>query len=118
MDVAAAPRRYASGERVALFLPCYADMLFPEVGQAIVALFERLGVPLEYPMEQTCCGQPAFNAGYQTHARDLARHFAHVFEGYDWIVVPSGSCGAMCKVFYQTLEPQGPVADVGKRVCE
>ena len=118
MDVAATPRRYASGERVALFLPCYADLLFPEVGQAIVTLFERLDVPLEYPMEQTCCGQPAFNAGYQAHARDLAQHFAHVFAGYDWIIVPSGSCGAMCKVFYPTLEPAGPVAEIGARVCE
>jgi len=118
MDIAAAPRRFASGERVALFLPCYADLLFPEVGKAIVTLFERLGVPLEYPMDQTCCGQPAFNAGYDAHARDLARRFAQVFGRYDWIVVPSGSCGAMCKTFYPTLGVEQRVADIGARVCE
>jgi L-lactate dehydrogenase complex protein LldE len=118
MDVAAAPRRYASGERVALFLPCYADLLFPEVGQATVALFERLGIPLDYPMEQTCCAQPAFNAGHWAQAREVARHFAKVFGGFDWIVVPSGSCAAMCKVFYPALEPDSQIASVGARVCE
>jgi L-lactate dehydrogenase complex protein LldE len=118
MDVAAAPQRYASGERVALFLPCYVDLLFPEVGQATVALFERLGIPLEYPIEQTCCGQPAFNAGHQAQAREVAHHFAQVFDGFDWIVVPSGSCAAMCKVFYPTLEPDSQLAQIGARVCE
>jgi L-lactate dehydrogenase complex protein LldE len=118
MDVAAAPRRYARGERVALFLPCYADVLFPEVGQAMVTLFERLGIPLDYPMEQTCCAQPAFNAGRWTQAREVARHFAQVFDGFDWIVVPSGSCAAMCKVFYPMLEPDSQIASVGARVCE
>jgi len=118
MDVAAAPKRYASGERVALFLPCYADLLFPEVGQATVALLERLGIPLEYPTDQTCCAQPAFNAGHWEQAREVARHFAQVFEPFDWIVVPSGSCAAMCKVFYPTLEPDSQIARVGARVCE
>ena len=117
MEVAA-PRSFVSGERVALFLPCYADLLFPEVGQAMVTLFDRLGIPLAYPAEQTCCGQPAFNAGYWPQAREVARHFAQVFDGYDWIVVPSGSCGAMCKVFYETLEPDSQIASVGARVCE
>jgi L-lactate dehydrogenase complex protein LldE len=117
MDVAS-PRKYASGERIALFVPCYADLLFPEVGRAMVALFERLGIPLDYPMEQTCCGQPAFNAGYRAQAQEVARHFAQVFDGFDWIVVPSGSCAAMCKVFYPTLVPDSQVASVGARVCE
>lgn len=118
MQDPATPRRYASGDRVALFLPCYVDLLNPEVGQAVVTLFERLGVPLEYPMEQTCCGQPAFNAGHWEEAHSVARRFAQVFGGYDWIVVPSGSCGAMCKVFYETLEPGSAISDVGARVCE
>jgi L-lactate dehydrogenase complex protein LldE len=118
MDAAATPRKYASGERVALFLPCYADLLFPEVGQATVTLFERLGIPLEYPMEQTCCAQPAFNAGHWEQAREVARHFAQVFDGFDWIVVPSGSCAAMCKVFYPTLEPGSQITGVGARVYE
>ncbi len=116
MDVAVAPRKYASGERVALFLPCYGDLIFPDVGRAMVTLFARLGVPLEYPVEQTCCGQPAFNAGHRVQALAVARHFAQVFDGYDWIVVPSGSCGAMCKIFYPTLDPV--LAGVGSRVFE
>jgi L-lactate dehydrogenase complex protein LldE len=118
MTVAAAPQRYKSGERVALFLPCYADVAFPEIGRAMVVLFERLGVPLEYPMEQTCCGQPAFNAGYRPEAKALAEHFAAAFDGFDWIVVPSGSCAAMCKVFYPMLEPGAGAIETGARVCE
>lgn len=113
-----ATRRYAKGERVALFVPCYVDLLYPDVGKAVVALFDRLGVPLEYPIEQTCCGQPAFNAGHWEEARAVAAHFAHVFREYPWIVVPSGSCGAMCKVFYSYLDPQGAAAKVGANVCD
>ncbi|HEV2909469.1 MAG TPA: (Fe-S)-binding protein [Candidatus Eremiobacteraceae bacterium] len=115
MDIAA-PKRYVSGERVALFLPCYGDLIYPDVGRAMVTLFARLGVPLEYPLEQTCCGQPAFNAGHWDQARTVAHHFAQVFGGYDWIVVPSGSCAAMCKVFYPSLDPA--LAEIGARVWE
>lgn len=110
--------RYVQGERVALFLPCYCDALFPQVGIATVKLFERLGVRLDYPMEQTCCGQPAYNAGQWTEAATLARRFAHVFEAYPWIVVPSGSCGAMARVFYGSLEGERDAAEVGARVYD
>lgn len=116
MDATVAQRRYASGDRVALFLPCYGDLLFPEVGRAMISLFARLGVALEYPVDQTCCGQPAFNAGHWDEAREVARRFAQVFDGFDWIVVPSGSCGAMCRVFYQTLDPE--LDAIGARVVE
>lgn len=116
MDAASAPRTYAGGERVALFLPCYGDLIYPEVGRAMVTLFERLGIPLEYPLEQTCCGQPAFNSGHWDQARTVARRFAQIFDGYDWIVVPSGSCAAMCKVFYPSLDPA--LAGIGARVSE
>ena len=118
MHIAGTSQRYRSGERVALFLPCYADVAYPEVGKAVIALFERLGVPLDYPVEQTCCGQPAFNSGYWPEARTLAQHFAEVFNGYDWIVVPSGSCAAMCKVFYRMIEPGDAACEIGGRVCE
>ena len=118
MAAAKLPQRYTSGERVALFLPCYADVAFPEVGKAVVTLFERLGVPLDYPIEQTCCGQPAFNSGYWPEAKAMAKHFAAVFEQYEWIVVPSGSCAAMCKVFYSMLEPGDAALSAGARVWE
>jgi len=116
MDASSA--RYVAGERVALFLPCYCDVLFPEVGQACVALFERLGIPLDYPMAQTCCGQPAFNAGHWSEARQLAQRFAGVFGDYRWIVVPSGSCGAMARVFYSYLDARSAPAQVGERVYD
>jgi L-lactate dehydrogenase complex protein LldE len=113
-----APVQYEAGEHVALFLPCYCDVLFPHVGKAIVELFSRLEVPLDYPMEQTCCGQPAFNAGHWDEAALLAERFSHVFADYRWIVVPSGSCGAMARAFYPYMDPASPAADVGARVYD
>lgn len=101
-----------------MFLPCYCDLLFPQVGKAMVTLFSRLGVPLAYPMEQTCCGQPAFNAGFWTQARALASHFAEVFGEYRWIVVPSGSCGAMARVFYAYMDSSSKAAQIGQRVYD
>lgn len=112
------PARYQAGERVALFLPCYCDVLFPNVGKAMLTLFSRLGVPLDYPMEQTCCGQPAFNSGYWHEAKALAQRFAEVFAAYRWIVVPSGSCGAMARVFYGYLDAESQATQVGARVYD
>ncbi len=118
IETSAPSVRYRQGERVALFLPCYCDALFPQVGKSVVKLFERLGVPLEYPMEQTCCGQPAFNAGLWSEAGTLARRFASVFSDYPWIVVPSGSCGAMARVFYAALKGEEQATQVGARVYD
>ena len=81
-----------SGMRVALFLTCVNDMLYPETGKAVVHLLERLGVEVDFPMGQTCCGQAQYNTGYQKQAEPLARRYAEVFEGYDAIVTPSASC--------------------------
>ena len=110
--------RYSAGERVALFLPCYCDVLFPHVGEAVVSLFARLGIPLDYPMDQTCCGQPAFNTGHWDEARGLADRFARVFADWPWIVVPSGSCGAMARAFYPSLKLNSADAAVSKRVFD
>lgn len=109
---------YAPGDTVALFIPCFIDVLFPSVGKAVVSIFERLGVNLDYPAEQTCCGQPAFNGGHRKEALQLASRFADVFEDFKWIVVPSGSCGAMARRFYSTLDPEGKAAAVGNRVYD
>ena len=73
---------YRKGDPVALFVPCYVDQLYPQIGTAVVILFARLGVPLVYPEEQTCCGQPAFNSGYWEEARPVVRHFARTFAPY------------------------------------
>ncbi|MHC4401540.1 MAG: (Fe-S)-binding protein [Planctomycetota bacterium] len=110
--------KYEPGEPVALFIPCYVDQFYPQVGQATARLLTRLGVPLEYPAKQTCCGQPAFNSGYWEEARRVIRHFANVFEEYRWIVSPSGSCSSMCRVFFGHAEPDERVVEVGRRVFE
>jgi L-lactate dehydrogenase complex protein LldE len=78
--------------RVALFVTCLADTLFPDVGKATVRLLERLGHQVEFPPAQTCCGQMHVNTGYLRDALPLVRHYAEVFGGYEAVVVPSGSC--------------------------
>jgi L-lactate dehydrogenase complex protein LldE len=78
--------------RVALFITCLADAMFPEVGKATVQVLERLGQRVEFPTEQTCCGQMHVNTGYQKQAMPLVERFAEVFAPYDAIVAPSGSC--------------------------
>ena len=78
--------------RVALFVTCLADTLFPDVGKATVRLLERLGHQVEFPLAQTCCGQMHVNTGYLRDALPLVRRYAEVLGGYEAIVVPSGSC--------------------------
>ncbi|MET9256234.1 (Fe-S)-binding protein [Streptomyces sp. NPDC003717] len=89
--------------RVALFLTCVNDTLYPDTGRAVVRLLTRLGVDVDFPADQTCCGQAHYNTGYRHGAEPLARHFADVFGGYDAIVTPSGSCGAMVRELYPRL---------------
>jgi L-lactate dehydrogenase complex protein LldE len=89
--------------RVALFVTCLADTLFPEVGKATVTVLERLGVEVEFPREQTCCGQMHGNSGYPKEAAQLARRFVEVFDGYDAVVTPSGSCAAQVRAHYAHL---------------
>jgi len=97
-------------ERVALLSTCIVDQLFPEVGLATIRLLDRHGVKAEFPQGQTCCGQPLFNMGYREEARVLALHTLSVFERYEAVVLPSGSCTAMVKVFYPDLFPPGDPA--------
>jgi L-lactate dehydrogenase complex protein LldE len=78
--------------RIALFVTCLADTLFPDVGKATTALLERLGHEVAFPQAQTCCGQMHVNTGYQREALPLIRHYVDTFEPYDVIVAPSGSC--------------------------
>lgn len=86
--------------RVALFITCFNDTLFPETGRATVRLLERLGYEVAFPVEQTCCGQMHFNTGYQREAIPLVRRFVEVFKNYDAIVAPSGSCVGMVRELY------------------
>ncbi len=83
--------------RVALFVTCLVDLHRPTVGFAAIRLLEEAGCQVEVPRMQTCCGQPAYNAGDQATARDLAAQYVTAFSGYDYVVVPSGSCGGMLR---------------------
>jgi L-lactate dehydrogenase complex protein LldE len=83
--------------RVALFVTCFNDTLFPETGRATVRLLERLGCEVDFPEEQTCCGQMHFNSGYAREGMELARRFERVFAGADAVVSPSASCVGMVR---------------------
>jgi L-lactate dehydrogenase complex protein LldE len=83
--------------RVALFITCLGDTLFPSTGQAVVRLLERLGVEVDFPEEQTCCGQMHLNSGFADEGVALARRLATVFEGYEAVVTPSASCAGMVR---------------------
>jgi len=89
--------------RVALFATCLLDQFFAGAGVATVKLLRSLGVEVAFPRDQTCCGQPASNAGHWEEARTMARHTMAVFEGYDYVVLPSGSCGSMLRTHYPEL---------------
>ena len=91
--------------QVALFIPCYVNAVFPEVGMASLHLLQQLGVDVVYPERQTCCGQPMGNAGFEDEAAGLARHFEEVFAGYDYVVGPSASCVSFVRDHYGRLLP-------------
>lgn len=109
---------YRKGDPVSLFIPCYIDQFYPDIAKATVKLLERQGISPIFPKEQTCCGQPAFNSGYWEEAGKVIRHFCDVFADYPWIVCPSASCTAMCRVFFGHADPSDRVVAVGSRVFE
>lgn len=87
----------AAKPRVALFVTCLVDLHRPTVGFAAIRLLERAGCQVEVPRAQTCCGQPAYNSGDRTTTKAIARGILDAFGGYDYVVVPSGSCGGMLR---------------------
>lgn len=95
-------------QRVSLFVTCIIDQLFPRVGMAMAEVLEGIGYEVDFPEEQTCCGQPAFNTGYREEAADVARHFLSVFEQSEYVVIPSGSCASMVKHHYAELFAREP----------
>ena len=97
-----------SGPRVALFVTCLVDLYRPTIGFAALRLLEEAGCQVEVPRAQTCCGQPAYNSGDRGTARDLAEKILGAFGGYDYVVVPSGSCGAMLKCHLPHLFDDDP----------
>ncbi|MDT7552565.1 MAG: L-lactate dehydrogenase complex protein LldE [Pseudonocardiales bacterium] len=101
--------------KIALMVTCLADGLFPEVGKATVALLERLGHEVEFPAAQTCCGQMHVNTGYQREALPLVRHFVEVFEGYEVIVAPSGSCVGSVRHQHAMVARRGGDEELARR---
>ena len=89
--------------RVALFATCVMDTFFPDTGRAVVRLLDRLGCAVDFPLDQTCCGQMHFNTGYPEPAAELAARYAEVFAGYDAVVAPSGSCAGMVREIHPGL---------------
>jgi L-lactate dehydrogenase complex protein LldE len=112
---AAAPRIRHNGRldstptpRVALFATCLVDLIRPEIGLSTLDLLEQAGFEVVVPQAQTCCGQPGYNSGDRHAARRLAEKFLREFEGFDYIVIPSGSCAGMIKTHYQDLFSDAP----------
>lgn len=89
--------------QASLFATCIIDQLYPEVGVSVVRVLRKLGVDVAFPADQTCCGQPLYNSGYTRQARQLAQRVLKSFEASRYVVVPSGSCAAMMRVFYLDL---------------
>jgi L-lactate dehydrogenase complex protein LldE len=104
--------------RIALFITCFNDLLFPEVGQSVVRLLRRLGHEVDFPADQTCCGQIQFNTGYRDECVPLVRQFARAFEGFDAVVTPSPSCAVMVRRHHPLIASEtgdaGLVAAVGE----
>lgn len=93
---------------VALFVTCLTDQFYPRVGVAVTQILERLDCRVDFPEAQTCCGQPFFNNGFHNEASGLARRFIEIFEPYDYIVTPSGSCCAMVREQFHELLHSDP----------
>lgn len=109
--------------RVALFVTCLVDLMRPRIGFAAIRLLEAAGCEVVVPMTQTCCGQPGYNAGARDAAKALARKTLDEFEGFDHVVVPSGSCAGMIRTHYPDLFSDEPAAlervqRLGARVFE
>jgi L-lactate dehydrogenase complex protein LldE len=107
--------------KIGLFIPCYVDAIFPEVGVATYKLLKHLVGEVDYPLNQTCCGQPMANAGFEQKAVPLAERFEDMFEGYDYVVAPSASCAAFVKLNYPRLlegKHQCQTSDKIMDVCE
>ena len=97
--------------KIGLFIPCYVDAVYPQVGVATYKLLKHLGLDVTYPLNQTCCGQPMANAGFEKMAVPLAEKFEDMFANFDYVVAPSVSCTAFVKINYPRLLE-------GKKTCK
>lgn len=104
--------------KVGLFIPCFVNSFYPKVGVATLKLLEYFEYEIEYPKEQTCCGQPFYNSGFKKEATFLAKKFFNDFKKYDFIVAPSASCISMVKIHYKKLLPKEEFELLSKKSFE
>jgi L-lactate dehydrogenase complex protein LldE len=104
--------------RIGLFIPCYIDAFFPEVGIATLELLERFGHEVVYPRDQTCCGQPMANSGFNAECADTEALFVRNFSGFDYVVAPSGSCVHQVRDNFDAIEQTPEVREVRARTFE
>ena len=104
--------------KVGLFIPCYINQLYPQVGKATLEVLERLDVSVIYPSGQTCCGQPMANSGYESESVGTCHNFVENFKDFDYIVTPSGSCAYHVKKHYDIIEQTDEVVKVRENVYE
>jgi L-lactate dehydrogenase complex protein LldE len=104
--------------KIGLFIPCYIDQFYPQVGIATLELLEKLGLEVAYPLEQTCCGQPMANSGCEEDARKVYQKFVQNFSSFDYVVSPSGSCVYHVRKHYNILEQTEAVKKVRQNTFE
>lgn len=104
--------------RVQIFIPCFIDQLYPGVGFSMVKVLEKAGCEVAYNANQTCCGQPAFNAGFWGEAKDVCNKFIEDFSGSDYIVAPSASCVGFVKNYYSKLYEQSSQQQAARKLSE
>src|ERR1700741_1524455 len=104
--------------RIGLFIPCYIDAVFPEVAIATLELLERFGHAVDYPRDQTCCGQPRANRGFNAECAATEALFVRNFVGFDYVVAPSGSCVHHVRANFDAVEQTPQVKEVRARTFE
>lgn len=103
---------------VGLFIPCYIDQFYPQVGKATLDLLEHQGCRVTYPYDQTCCGQPMANSGCEQDAIPAYRHFVKTFHEFDYIVTPSGSCAYHVRKHYDVIDQTEAVRHIRERTLD
>ena len=104
--------------KIGLFIPCYVDALYPQVGMASYRLLRHLGYDVEYPEGQTCCGQPMGNAGFQKNGVGLAEKMETMFRGYDYVVSPSVSCTSFVRYNYPGIMKPGHECTIARKTLD
>src|ERR1700756_4441560 len=103
---------------VGLFIPCYIDMIYPEVGVATLQLLERFGLDVSYPLNQACCGQPMANSGDEVNSAPAEHLFVENFKEYDFIIGPAGSCVKQVRCHFDTIEQTADVKHIRQHTYE